>query len=180
MGRLTVFIEAEQLSLDDMLAEFRAEAPPEVTTAVEKGASGPTIGADPEVIMADLDTQGDVSEAKIGTELHNGLCPFMAECYEALGLVSQHCSWNQDDPPTWRFCGAYKEMEATTMSWKPFQVPHSREDAIESARWLRDRIAGIPEPGKPVLPERTRERVLKPQLERVLEAWSITEAELEV
>jgi len=65
------------------------------------------------------------------------------------------------------------------MSWKPFQIPHNRDEAIEGARWLRDRIAGIPEPGKPVLPERTRERVLKPQLERVLEAWSITDEELD-
>jgi hypothetical protein len=65
------------------------------------------------------------------------------------------------------------------MSWKPFQVPHSREDAIEGAKWLRDRIAGIPESGKPVLPERTRERVLKPQLERVLANWNITAEELE-
>jgi len=64
------------------------------------------------------------------------------------------------------------------MGWKPFQIPHNRDEAIQGARWLRDRIAGIPEPGKPVLPEHTRERVLKPQLERVLEAWSITAAEL--
>lgn len=64
------------------------------------------------------------------------------------------------------------------MSWKPFQTPHSKADAIEEARWLRDRIAGIPEPGKPILPESTRERVLKPQLERVLTNWNITEAEL--
>jgi hypothetical protein len=64
------------------------------------------------------------------------------------------------------------------MSWKPFQMPHSREEAIEGAKWLRDRIAGVPEPGKPVLPERTRKRVLKPQLERVLANRNITEAEL--
>jgi len=65
------------------------------------------------------------------------------------------------------------------MSWKPFQVPHNRDEAIEGAKWLRDRIAGVPEPGKPILPERTRERVLKPQLARVLEAWSITDEELD-
>jgi len=65
------------------------------------------------------------------------------------------------------------------MSWKPFQVPHGREDVIEAARWLRDRIAGIPEPGKPIIPEATCERVLKPQLERVIASWKITEAELD-
>lgn len=64
------------------------------------------------------------------------------------------------------------------MSWKPFQMPHGKEDAIEAARWLRDRIAGIPEPDKPVLSEHIRERVLKPQLERTMEAWGITETEL--
>ena len=65
------------------------------------------------------------------------------------------------------------------MSWKPFQVVHGREDAIEGARWLRDRLAGIPEPGRKVIPEVTRERVLRPQLERVMATWDITEAELE-
>lgn len=64
------------------------------------------------------------------------------------------------------------------MSWKPFSIPHSRAEAIEEAKWLRDRIAGIPEPGKPILPERTRERVLRPQLERVMENWQITEEEM--
>ena len=64
------------------------------------------------------------------------------------------------------------------MSWQPFQIPQSRDEAIESAQWLRDRIAGIPEPGKPILPEATRGRVLKPQLERVIANWQITEPEL--
>ena len=64
------------------------------------------------------------------------------------------------------------------MSWKPFQIPHNRQEAIESARWLKDRIAGIPEPDKPILPEATRERVLRPQLERVIANWQITESEL--
>ena len=41
-------------------------------------------------------------------EYTNGLCPFMAECYKTLGLVSQHCSWNLDNPRTWQFCGGYK------------------------------------------------------------------------
>jgi len=27
----------------------------------------------------------------------NGLCPFVAECYEKLGLTSQHCAWNYDN-----------------------------------------------------------------------------------
>lgn len=65
------------------------------------------------------------------------------------------------------------------MSWKPFSIPHSREEAIEGACWLRDRLAGIPEPGKPVIPEVTRERVLRPQLERVMANWQITEEEME-
>ena len=64
------------------------------------------------------------------------------------------------------------------MSWRPFQMPHGKGDALEAARWLRDRIAGIPEPGKPILPERTRRRVLQPQLGRVMAQWNITEAEL--
>lgn len=64
------------------------------------------------------------------------------------------------------------------MGWKPFQMPHGREDAIEAARWLRDRLAGVPEPGKKVIPSLTRERVLRPQLERVMENWGITEEEL--
>lgn len=38
----------------------------------------------------------------------NGFCPFMAECYESLGLVKQHCAWNYDNPRTWQFCGGYK------------------------------------------------------------------------
>jgi hypothetical protein len=85
MARMTAFTEAERLSLDDVLAEFRAEFPSAVIT------------------------KGDVSQAKLGPESHNnGLCPFMAECYESLGLVHQHCSWNLDDPPTWRFCGGYR------------------------------------------------------------------------
>ena len=41
-------------------------------------------------------------------EPSNGLCPFRAECYEKLGLTSQHCAWNYDKPPTWQFCGGYK------------------------------------------------------------------------
>ena len=41
-------------------------------------------------------------------ERKNGLCPFMAECYKALGLVNRHCSWNLDNPRTWQFCGGYK------------------------------------------------------------------------
>jgi len=39
---------------------------------------------------------------------HNGLCPYMQECYRGLGLVSQHCGWNLDAPPTWQWCGGYK------------------------------------------------------------------------
>lgn len=65
------------------------------------------------------------------------------------------------------------------MSWKPFSLPHGREDTIEAARWLRDRLAGIPEPGnKWVIPQETRERVLRPQLDQVIAEWGITEAEL--
>ena len=123
MARLTAFAEAEQLSLDDVLAEFRDGAPPEglsaarqAVAATEKGDPRLPAVTDPDVIRADLGTQGDVSQAKIGSEPHDGLsaltqaglCPFRAECYEALGLVTQHCAWNLDDPPTWRFCGGYK------------------------------------------------------------------------
>jgi len=112
MARLSAFTDSEQLSLDDVLAEFRDTSPPGGVAAVEKKASGPAIGADPDVIRTELDTQGDVSQAKIGTEPHNPasstLCPFRQECYKTLGLATQHCSWNQDDPPTWRFCGGYK------------------------------------------------------------------------
>lgn len=64
------------------------------------------------------------------------------------------------------------------MSWQPFQVVATRGQAIEAALWLRDHLAGIPEPDKPVIPKVTRERVLRPQLERLLENWNITEEEL--
>jgi hypothetical protein len=94
MTRLSAFTGSEQLSLDDVLAEFRDTSPPEDMTA----------GA----IRASVITSGDVSQVKIGTEPHNGLCPYMQECYQALGLVHQHCAWNLDDPPTWRFCGGYR------------------------------------------------------------------------
>jgi hypothetical protein len=97
MAKLSVFTDSEQLSLDDVLAEFRDEAPPEVVAAIPYGAS--------------VITGGDVSQAKIGTVSHNGLCPYMQECYQALGLVHQHCAWNLDDPPTWRFCGGYKRRQ---------------------------------------------------------------------
>jgi len=64
------------------------------------------------------------------------------------------------------------------MSWKPFQVVATREQAVEAARWLHDRLAGVPEPGRKAIPEITRERALRPQLERLLDNWDIGEAEL--
>ena len=64
------------------------------------------------------------------------------------------------------------------MNWQPFQIPQDREAAIKSARWLRDRIAGIPELGRPTFPPAMRERVFTPKLESTLAEWNITEAEL--
>jgi len=104
MTKLATFTEAEQLNLDDVLAEFRDASPPEDVAVIEKGASGPTAGADPDERALQPATKG----AEIGLEFHNGLCPFKAECYESLGLKTQHCAWNLDEPPTWRFCGGYK------------------------------------------------------------------------
>jgi hypothetical protein len=47
------------------------------------------------------------------TESDNGLCPYMEECYEVLGLTWQDCRWNVDNPPTWQHCGGIK-----TKGWK--------------------------------------------------------------
>ena len=109
MAKLAAFTDSEQLNLDDMLVEFRDASPPQGITMAQRGDPRLPAGAEADVIRADLDTQGDVSQVKIGTESHNnGLCPYLAECYEGLGLVTQHCAWNLDNPPTWRWCGGYK------------------------------------------------------------------------
>lgn len=87
MGRLSAFADSEQLSLDDVLAEFRDASPSEG------------------VVVA---TIGDVSQAKTGIGPHDGLCPFRAECYRSLGIEKQECGWNWDSPPTWHLCGGYR------------------------------------------------------------------------
>ena len=111
MARLSAFTDSEQLSLDDVLADWD-DLPPEGVAAVEKGASGPTIGADPDVIMADLDTQGDVSQAKIGTEPHlDGDCPYAEQCEPRRRKLStyrryQKCHWRTFWQ--WRQCPIYQ------------------------------------------------------------------------
>jgi len=81
MARLGAFTDSDQLSLDDVLAEFRAEAPPESVAAVEKGTSMAPAGADPDVLRSSRTTIGDVSQAKIGTETHfDGDCPNAQQC----------------------------------------------------------------------------------------------------
>lgn len=111
MTRLAMFISSEQLSPDDVLAEFRDESPSEVTAAVEKGASGPTAGAGPELIMADLEAEGDVSQAEIGTEPHNGTCPYTQQCEPRRRRLStyrqyQPCHWRAWGD--WRRCPIYR------------------------------------------------------------------------
>jgi len=64
-------------------------------------------------------------------------------------------------------------------SWKPFQAVHDRGVAIEAARWLRDRLAGIQEPGRPVLSQGVCDRVLRPKFEHIMTDWDLTEADLE-
>jgi len=80
MTRLSAFTDSEQLSLDDTLAELRDETPPETAREGRKEPAVVTAGADPDVIRTELDTQGDVLQVKIGTEPHNGTCPYIQQC----------------------------------------------------------------------------------------------------
>jgi len=101
MGKLAAILDGqtEQLSIDDYLALDRDDSPPENTAAVGKGASGPTIGADPDVIMADLDPQGNASHPEKGTETHiDGNCPYVVKCETRRRRLSTYrqfaaCHW---------------------------------------------------------------------------------------
>jgi hypothetical protein len=109
MARLSTFIEAEQLTLDDVLAEFRDEAPPEVVAAVE-------IGPDPDAAGADQGLTGDVSQAKIGTVSHNGTCPYTQQCEERRRQLPtyreyQPCHWMAWGD--WRRCPIYRRNGGT-------------------------------------------------------------------
>lgn len=97
MAKLSAFTDSEQLSLDDVLAEFRDASPPKRHPDVE-------IGPDPEL-------QGDVSQTKIGTELHNGTCPYTQRCEERRRQLStyrpfQLCHWRAWGD--WRRCPIYR------------------------------------------------------------------------
>lgn len=67
------------------------------------------------------------------------------------------------------------------MTWQPFQQVHGKGDALEAARWLRDRIAldGAPDDQGKAIPSTTCERALRPQLERTMQRWGISESELD-
>lgn len=98
IARLNAFTNSEQLSLDDMLAEFRAGVPPEVTAAVG--------------IPTSVATEGDVSQVKIGIELHDdGDCPYTQRCEERRRQLStyrpfQPCHWRAWGD--WRRCPIYR------------------------------------------------------------------------
>lgn len=62
MAKLSAFTDNEQLPFDDVLAEFRGDSPPE-------GAS---------VITAGIERSD--SQAKKGTETHDGDCPNSQQC----------------------------------------------------------------------------------------------------
>jgi len=112
MSKIAAFTQAEQLALDDVLAEFRDETPPETARERPKEPSVITAGADPDVIMADLDTQGDVSQAKIGTEPHlDSDCPYAEQCEPRRQKLStyrpgQACHWRVFWQ--WRQCPIYQ------------------------------------------------------------------------
>jgi hypothetical protein len=98
MARLSDITGSTQLSLDDVLVEFRADPPPEAAREGRKEPSVATAGADPDVIMADLETVGNVSQVKKGTESHNGICPYTQQCEtrrRRLPTYRQHqlCHW---------------------------------------------------------------------------------------
>ena len=98
MAKLSTFTEAEQLPLEELLAEFRAEVPPEAAREGRKEPSVATAGVDPDAAGADLETVGDISEAKIGTDPHNGACPYAAKCDKRRRRLSTYregipCHW---------------------------------------------------------------------------------------
>jgi hypothetical protein len=104
MSKLGAFKTAQQISLDDALAEFRAEAPPESVTAVKKEPSVITAGPDQELQVA-------TKEAKKGIEPHNGLCPYTQECEtrrQRLPTYRQYqpCHWVAWGD--WRRCPIYR------------------------------------------------------------------------
>jgi hypothetical protein len=111
MANLNAFTDSEQLSLDDVLAEFRDASPPEAPRERPKRASVITAGTDPDVIRADLDTQGDVSQVKVGTEPHNGTYLYTQQCEIRRRRLptyrpSQPCHWRAWGD--WQSCPIYR------------------------------------------------------------------------
>jgi len=93
MAKLSTFTEAEQLPLEELLAEFRDEAPPEAAREGRKEPSVATAGADLEMV-------GDVSRMEIGTEPHlNGDCPYVAQCEPRRRKLS---TYREHQPCHWR------------------------------------------------------------------------------
>lgn len=95
MSRLAAIKDGqEQMSIAEYLALDRDENPPEDTSAIEKGASMITARADPEMIR----TTRAESQAGIGTETHNGDCPYTQRCESRRRRLStyrqyQACHW---------------------------------------------------------------------------------------
>jgi hypothetical protein len=93
MSKMAAFKATQQLSLDDVLAEFRDASPPEGTAAV----------GIPTAAIA----EGDVS----GPETHNGLCPCTQQCEERRRQLPtyrehQQCHWLAWGD--WRRCPIYR------------------------------------------------------------------------
>jgi hypothetical protein len=97
MTTLDAILDAgqQQLMLDELLAEIEAEnrvgSPLSGVAVVEKEPSAITAGVDPEL-------RGDVSQPEIGTEPHNGLCPYTQRCEGRRRKLStyreyQPCHW---------------------------------------------------------------------------------------
>jgi len=111
MGRLADIKAGQQLTLDGVLSD-RDGAPPEATAIVKKGDPGAPAGADPDMIMADLETSGDISQAKIGPEPHlDGDCLFAEQCEPRRRKLStyrpgQPCHWRAFWQ--WRDCPIYR------------------------------------------------------------------------
>ena len=116
MAKLTGILDgqtaAQQMTIDDYLALDRDESPLEAIAMVEKRSSMTTAGADPDVIMTDLGTSGDVSHLKNGTISHfGGDCPFAVQCEPRRALLPiyrqyQKCHWIVWR--NWQSCPIYK------------------------------------------------------------------------